>query len=43
MAIDIQTLIVIFSLKKRKAKSAVKNGIAAKHNKVIAAEVLVIE
>lgn len=43
IAIDTQTLIVIFSFKKRKANSAVKNGIAAKHNKVIAAEVLVIE
>ena len=41
--IDIQTLTEICSFKKINAKSAVKNGIAAKHNKVIAAVVLVIE
>ena len=41
--IDIQTLREIFSLKNKKANSAVKKGIAAKHNKVTAALVLVIE
>ena len=41
--IDIQTLKEILSLKNKKANKAVKNGIAAKHNKVIAALVLVIE
>ena len=41
--IDIQTFIEICSFKKINARSAVKNGIAAKHNKVIAAEVFVIE
>jgi hypothetical protein len=41
--IDIQTFKVIFSLKNKKANNAVKKGIAAKHNKVIAALVLVIE
>ena len=41
--IDIQTFKEIFSLKNKKAISAVKKGIAAKHNKVIEAEVLVIE
>ena len=41
--IEIQTLVVILSFKNKKASNAVKNGIAAKHNKVIAAEVLVIE
>ena len=41
--IDIQTFKEIFSLKNKKASSAVKKGIAAKHNKVIAALVLVIE
>ena len=41
--IDIQTFKEIFSLKNKKARSAVKKGIAAKHNKVMAAEVLVIE
>jgi hypothetical protein len=34
--IDIQTFKEIFSLKNKKASSAVKKGIAAKHNKVIA-------
>ena len=41
--IDIQTFNVIFSFKNKKAKSAVKKGIAAKQSKVIAADVLVIE
>ena len=41
--IDIQTFKEILSLKNRKARRAVKKGIAAKHNNVIAAEVLVIE
>tara|TARA_B100001094_G_scaffold154763_1_gene149744 strand:- start:24 stop:428 length:405 start_codon:yes stop_codon:yes gene_type:complete len=41
--IDIQTFKVIFSLKNKKANKAVKKGIAAKHNKVIAALVFVIE
>ena len=41
--IDIQTLREIFSLKKRKANRAVKNGIAAKHSNVTAALVFVIE
>ena len=41
--IDIQTFKVIFSLKNKKANKAVKKGIAAKHNNVIAALVLVIE
>ena len=38
-----QTLVEIFSFKNKKAKSAVKKGIAAKHSKVTAALVLVIE
>ena len=41
--IEIQTFSEIFSFKNKKASKAVKNGIAAKHNKVIAALVLVIE
>ena len=41
--IDIQTLNEICSFKKINAKRAVKKGIAAKHNKVIAAVVFVIE
>ena len=41
--IEIQTLIEIFSLKNKNAKSAVKKGIAAKQSKVIAALVFVIE
>ena len=41
--IDIHTFKEIFSLKNKKANHAVKNGIPAKHNKVIAALVLVIE
>ena len=41
--IEIQTFNEIFSLRNKKARSAVKNGIAAKQSKVIAAEVLVIE
>ena len=41
--IEIQTFKEIFSLKNKKAKSAVKNGIAAKQSKVTAALVLVIE
>ena len=41
--IEIQTFKEIFSFKNKKANKAVKNGIAAKHNNVIAALVLVIE
>ena len=41
--IDIQTFTEIFSFKNKKANNAVKKGIAAKHNKVIAAVVFVIE
>ena len=41
--IDIQTFKEIVSLRNKKANKAVKKGIAAKHNKVIAALVLVIE
>ena len=41
--IDIQTFNEIFSFKNKKANKAVKKGIAAKHKRVIAAEVLVIE
>ena len=41
--IDTQTFKEIFSFKNRKASKAVKNGIAARHNKVIAALVFVIE
>ena len=43
MEIAIQTLIDIFSFKNKKPNNAVKNGIAAKQSKVIAALVLVIE
>ena len=43
MMIDIQTFSEIFSLKNKKANSAVKKGMAARHNNVIAALVLVIE
>ena len=41
--IETQTFVEILSFKNRKASKAVKNGIAAKHNNVIAAEVFVIE
>ena len=41
--IAIQTFIEIFSLKNKKPNNAVKKGIAAKHSKVIAALVFVIE
>ena len=41
--IEIQTFREIRSFKNKNANKAVKNGIAAKHNKVIAAEVFVIE
>ena len=41
--IAIHTVIEILSLKNKKASNAVKKGIAAKHNKVIAALVFVIE
>ena len=41
--IDTHTFIEIFSLRNKKAKIAVKKGIAAKHNKVTAAVVFVIE
>ena len=41
--IEIQTLSEILSFRNKKASSAVKNGMAAKHNKVIAAVVFVIE
>ena len=40
---DIQTFKEICSFKNTNANNAVKNGIAAKHNRVIAADVLVIE
>ena len=40
--IDIQTLNETFSFKNKKPSSAVINGIAARHNNVIAAVVLVI-
>ena len=41
--IEIHTFTEICSFKKINANNAVKNGIAAKHNKVIAAVVFVIE
>ena len=41
--IDIQTFKEILSFKNKKANRAVKKGIAARHNKVIAALVFVIE
>ena len=41
--IAIHTFKLILSLKKRKPSKAVKNGIAARHSNVIAAEVFVIE
>ena len=41
--IEIQTFKDIFSLKNKNPNKAVKNGIAAKHNNVTAALVLVIE
>ena len=41
--IDTHTFKEIFSFKNKKANKAVKKGIAAKHSKVIAALVLVIE
>ena len=41
--IETQTFKEIFSFKNKKANNAVKNGIAARHSKVIAALVLVIE
>ena len=41
--IDTQTLVDIFSFKNKKPNNAVKNGIAAKQSKVIAALVFVIE
>ena len=41
--IDIQTFKEIFSFKNKKANKAVKKGIAAKHKRVIAALVFVIE
>ena len=41
--IEIQTFNEIFSLRNKKAISAVKKGIAAKQSNVIAADVLVIE
>ena len=41
--IDTQTFNEIFSFKNKYAKIAVKKGMAAKHNKVIAALVFVIE
>ena len=43
ITIDIQTFNEIDSFKKINANNAVKNGMAAKHNKVIAAVVLVME
>ena len=41
--IDIQTFKEIFSFKNKNPSNAVMNGIAAKHNNVIAAVVLVID
>ena len=41
--IAIQTLNEILSFKNKKPKNAVMKGMAAKHNKVIAAEVFVID
>jgi len=41
--IEIQTFKDILSFKNKNARRAVKKGIAAKHNNVIAALVLVIE
>ena len=41
--IEIQTFKEILSFKNKKASNAVKNGIAAKQSKVIAADVFVIE
>ena len=41
--IEIHTLTEICSFKNKKASRAVKKGIAARHNKVIAADVFVIE
>ena len=41
--IAIHTFKLILSLKKRKPSKAVKNGIAARHSNVIAADVFVIE
>ena len=41
--IAIQTFKLILSLKKRNPNKAVKKGITARHNSVMAAEVLVIE
>ena len=41
--IEIQTFSEIFSLRNKKASSAVKKGIPARQSKVIAAEVFVIE
>ena len=41
--IEIHTFREIFSFKNKKANKAVKKGIAAKHNRVIAALVFVIE
>ena len=41
--IDTQTFKEILSFKNKKASNAVKNGIAAKQSKVIAADVFVIE
>ena len=40
---DIHTLIVIFSFKNKKPNKAVKKGIAARHKRVIAADVFVID
>ncbi len=41
--IEIHTLIEIFSCKNKKPKKAVMKGIAARHNKVTAADVCVID
>ncbi len=43
ITIEIQTFTEISSLRNKNAIRAVKKGIAAKHNKVTAAEVFVIE
>ena len=41
--IEIQTFKDIFSLRNKKANSAVKKGIAARQSKVMAADVFVIQ
>ena len=43
IVIAIQTFVEILSFRNKKPKNAVINGMAARHNKVIAAEVFVID